>query len=124
MKRVIMKKLINTAVSACLLMGAHSAISCDYPNRVLIPNGNTASKDEMLEGQRAVKQYVGEMQAYLQCIEDEEAAARLTMEEMSAEDEEERERVFSKKYNAAVDEMERAAAQFNAERQAYLAQNQ
>lgn len=119
-----MKKLIKTVVSICLLMGTQSAISCDYPNRILIPNGNTASKDEMLEGQRAVKQYVSEMEAYLQCIEDEEAAARLTMEEMSAEDEEERERVFSKKYNAAVDEMERTAAQFNAEVQAYRAQSQ
>ena len=101
-----------------------AAFSCDYPTRILIPNGNTATKEDMLEGQRAVKQFVSEMETYLKCIEDEEAAARMTMESMTAEEEEERETVFNKKYNAAVDEMERTAAQFNAEVQAYKAQGQ
>jgi hypothetical protein len=119
-----MTRLIKTAVSIAFVFTAQAAIACDYPNRILIPNGNTATKEDMLEGQRAVKQFVTEMEAYLQCIEDEEAAARMSMVEMSPEEEEERETVFNKKYNAAVDEMERTAAQFNAEVQAYRAQGQ
>lgn len=119
-----MNRLIKTAISIGLVLGAQSAFSCDYPSRVLIPNGNTATKEDMLEGQRAVKQFVSEMEAYLKCIEDEEAASRMSMVEMTPEDEEERETVFNKKYNAAVDEMERTAAQFNAEVQAYRAQEQ
>ena len=119
-----MNRLIKTAVSIAFVFTAQAAIACDYPNRILIPNGNTATKEDMLEGQRAVKQFVTEMEAYLKCIEDEEAAARMSMVEMSPEEEEERETVFNKKYNAAVDEMERTAAQFNAEVQAYRAQGQ
>jgi len=117
-------KLIKTVVSICLVFAAQAAFSCDYPNRVLIPNGNTATKEDMLEGQRAVKQFVADMEVYLKCIEDEETAARNAIEEMTPEQEEERETVFNKKYNAAVDEMERTAAQFNAEVQAYRAQSQ
>ena len=54
--------------------------------------------------------------------EREETQAREAIADLQPEDEEEREEVFNKKYNAAVDEMERLAAQFNAEVQAYRAQ--
>ena len=43
------------------------------------------------------------------------------MGELAPEVEQEREDMLNKKYNAAVDEMERVAAQFNAEVQAYRA---
>lgn len=104
-----------------LLIGAQSALACDYPERVSIPNGTTASKEEMLEGQRGVKAYVANMETYLKCIVDEEKQARAAIEELSAEDEQQREDMLNKKYNAAVDEMERTAAQFNVEVQAYRA---
>ncbi len=99
-----------------------SAIACDYPDRIKIPNGNTATKEEMLEGQSGVKNYVAEMEAYLECIVEEEKIARDEMEGMKPEDEQEREDALNKKHDAAVDEMERLAAQFNAEVQAYRAQ--
>ena len=47
--------------------------------------------------------------------------ARAAVEELSPEDEQQREDMLNKKYNAAVDEMERLAAQFNVEVQAYRA---
>ena len=116
-----MKNLLRTACIATLFFGAQSALACDYPARVQIPNGTTATKDEMLEGQRGVKKFVTDMEAYLECIVDEERAIRMTMEELSPEDEQQREDMLNKKYNAAVDEMERVAAQFNVEVQAYKA---
>ena len=75
----------------------------------------------MLEGQRGVKTYVAAMEVYLECIVDEEKAAMAAMEDMQPEDEQQRADAMNKKYNAAVDEMERLAAQFNAEVQAYKA---
>ena len=117
-----MKKLTSITAGLWLLLGAQAAWSCDYPQRVLIPNGSTATQEEMLSGQRGVKEYVAAMEAYLECIVEEERVARDSMTELLPEDEQEREDMLNKKYNAAVDEMERLAAQFNAEVQAYRAQ--
>jgi hypothetical protein len=77
----------------------------------------------MLNGQRNVKNYVGEMEVYLDCIVEEEKVAVAAMDDLEPEVEQQREDMINKKYNAAVDEMERIAAQFNAEVQAYKAKN-
>lgn len=116
-----MDKFIKLICSVSLLFVAQSVLACDYPDRVQIPNGTTATKDEMLEGQRGVKAFVANMEVYLECIVNEEKMARAAIEEISPEDEQQREDMLNKKYNAAVDEMERLAAQFNVEVQAYRA---
>lgn len=116
-----MNKICKLCSALLLLIFAQSALACDYPNRILIPNGNTATKEEMLAGQQGVKKYVAEMETYLECIIEEEKAQRESMDELAPEVEQEREDILNKKYNAAVDEMERIAAQFNAEVQAYRA---
>ena len=118
-----MKKLSKITASLILLFGAQTVFACDYPTRVLVPNGNTATKEEMLNGQIGVKTYVTEMEVYLVCIIDEEKIARDALGNLEPEQEQEREDMVNKKYNAAVDEMERLAAQFNAEVQAYNAQD-
>jgi hypothetical protein len=116
-----MNKTIKLICSISVLFAAQSALACDYPDRVSIPNGTTATKEEMLEGQRGVKTFVANMEVYLACIVDEEKMARAAIEEISPEDEQQREDMLNKKYNAAVSEMERLAAQFNVEVQAYRA---
>jgi len=118
-----MKNFIKLICGIAVLFVAQSALACDYPNRIKIPNGTTATKEDMLEGQRGVKQFVADMQVYLECIVQEEKTARAAMENLSAEDEQQREDMLNKKYNAAVDEMERIAAQFNVEVQAYKAKS-
>ena len=90
---------------------------------MVVPNGTTATKDDMLAGQRGVKTFVTAIEVYLECIVDDEKQARASMEELSAVDEQQREDALNKKYNAAVDEMERLAAQFNVEVQAYRAKD-
>lgn len=116
-----MKNAIKLLCVLSVVFATQSAFSCEYPERVSIPNGTTATKEDMLEGQRGVKDYVATMQTYLECIVDEEKRARATIEDLSPEDEQQREDMLNKKYNAAVDEMERTAAQFNVEVQAYRA---
>ena len=119
-----MNKLIKAALITSFVIATQSALSCEYPERVLIPNGNTASKEEMVTGQRGVKKFVAEIEAYLECIVEEEKIARNEITDLQPEDEQEREDMLNKKYNAAVDEMERVAAQFNSEVQAYRAKTQ
>ena len=75
----------------------------------------------MIEGQRGVRKYVADMEIYMDCIVEEENQARETIADLAPETEQEREDILNKKYNAAVDEMERLDAQFNAEVQAYRA---
>ena len=119
-----MKRLIKIICSVSILFAAQTALACDYPDRVNIPNGGTATKDDMLTGQRDVKTYVTAMEVYLECIVEEEKVARAAIEDLQPEDEQQREDAMNKKYNAAVDEMERVAAQFNSEVQAYRAREE
>ena len=110
-------------LAVALLLASPLALACDYPNRVDIPNGNTATQDDMLASQKAVKSYMAEMEAYLECIEAEETEVRVGLGEMSDEDVSNRENAFNKKYNAAVAEMETVAARFNEEVRAYKAKS-
>ena len=82
-----MNNTIKFLCSVSLLFVAQSALSCDYPQRMVVPNGTTATKEDMLDGQRGVKTFVADMQVYLECIVDEEKQARAAIEELSAEDE-------------------------------------
>jgi len=118
-----MTRIIKLVCSVSILLVAQSALACDYPSRVLIPNGSTATKDDMLNGQRNVKTYVAAMEVYLECIVDKEKMAIGLLDDLEPEEEQQREDMMNKKYNAAVDEMERLAAQFNAEVQAYKAKD-
>lgn len=118
-----MKNLIKLICSVSVLFGMQSAFACDYPERVSVPNGTTATKEEMLEGQRGVKKFVASMETYLECIVEEEKMARARIEDLSAEDEQQREDMLTKKYNAGVDDMERLAAQYNVEVQAFRAKD-
>ena len=83
-----MNKLMNTAVSVALLFFAQGVLACDYPQRVdAVPDGNSATRDEMIAGKKSVQTYLGKMEEYLSCIEAEEAQAVIAMEfDASAED--------------------------------------
>ena len=118
-----MNELVRCVCCTSFLLVAQAGLACDYPKKAPIPNGSTASQEEMIEGQRGVKQYVADMEAYLECIVEEEKAARAKMEDLQPEDEQQREDLLTKKYNAAVDEMEQVAAKFNVEVQTFKARN-
>ena len=108
------------ALSVSLWAQAANA-ECSYPNRVDVPNGMglTATKEEMLSMRDNVVDYIAQLQEYQQCIEDEEKTARMAMDNLAPEDEQQRDDILNKKYNAAVDEMTRVEVLFNAELQAF-----
>jgi hypothetical protein len=116
------KKEFTAAIAATLLFVTPLAIACDYPARADVPNGAMASKDEMLDGQRSVKAYMAAMDEYLACIDQEEKDAVAALTEPSDDELASREAAITKKYNAAVEEMELTAARFNEEVRAYNAQ--
>ena len=117
-----MNKLMNTAVSVALLFFAQGVLACDYPQRVdAVPDGNSATRDEMIAGKKSVQTSLGKMEEYLSCIEAEEAQAVIAMGEIDDETKRQRKSTFDKKYNAAVEEMNLVAEQFNVQLRAFNA---
>jgi hypothetical protein len=111
----------SISIAAAILIFAPVAFACDYPNRAKIPNGATASTEQMLAGQKSVKEYMAAMDEYLACIDSEEKEAIESADGANDEELARRKVTTDKKYNAAVDEMELLAAQFNEEVRAYKA---
>src|SRR5210317_1048244 len=118
-----MNKTMKTVISVALVLIAQSAFACDYPERIDMPNGATASKDEMLAGQKGVKNYMATMETYLACIEAEEAQAVIELGEIDEETSRQREEMFNKKHNAAVEDMNLVAEEFNIQVRAYKAKS-
>lgn len=114
-----MKKIIKTVVFAVTLIAAPLALACDYPSRANIPDGSSATKEEMIEGQRGVKSYMGAMEEYLSCIEAAEQETVAGNGEADEEAKQQRIEMFNKKYNAAVEEMNLVAEEFNVQVRMY-----
>ncbi len=118
-----MKTRSKIAIATAILFIAPVAFACDYPNRANLPNGATASTEEMLAGQKSVKAYMAAMDVYLACIDTEEENSVAALVDASDDEIARREAAITKKYNAAVTEMELIAARFNEEVRAYKAQS-
>ncbi len=114
-----MNKLIKLAVSVALVSMASGALACDYPKRAAVPDGATSTKEEMIAGQKGVRDYMASMESYLSCIEAEEAAAVLELGNLDEKAKRQRADMFNKKYNAAVEEMNLVAEEFNLQVRAY-----
>lgn len=116
--------MIKTASAVAILSLSFPAIACNYPESAEVPNGSTATREEMLAGQQAVRDYIAAMEEYLACIEEEEQATLETLPDISDEERVNRERALTMKYNAAVEQMELIAARFNEEVRVYREQSE
>jgi hypothetical protein len=105
-----------------LLAAEASAAACTYPKAPSsIPDGATATLAEMVDGQKAVKQFTVDMDAYLKCVDEENppvaAGTKLTDEQKKAQDA--AQRMKDQKHNAAVADEEALAERFNAQIRAF-----
>jgi hypothetical protein len=89
--------------------------ACNYPAELHIPDGATATQEEITAASTGVKKYLADLEAYTACIDAE--AAALPVEQQT----EEAKALHVKRYNAAVDAMEASAAAFNAQLRAFKA---
>lgn len=119
-----MKKSTTIAIGCLLFMTAPLAFACDYPARPAIPDGSTASKDELLAAKEAVTNYLAGVDAYLTCIEDEEKAAVAELDNPDPDDLKRRDEMLSKKFDAANDEKALVGEEFNQQVRAYNAARQ
>jgi hypothetical protein len=123
-----MKAWIPLMLAFALGSAAHAQATCTYPRAPdHIPDGNTASKEEMIAGKNEVSRYNTEMNAYLDCIKLEIDAAtpkdpsKLSKDEKAKADEQQK--MLTQKNNAAVDELQAVVGKFNDQLKAYKAKH-
>lgn len=104
------------ALAGALVAGAAGA-ECVYPKAPTnTPDGATATKEEMVEGMKAMKTYNEEVTAYLSCLEM-EMNSRIEAVGADAPPDQvsQIKAIHTKRHNAAIDELEAHAARFNEE---------
>jgi len=110
----MIKTIITGTLLACLAAATASA-DCSYPKSPTgLPDGGTATQEEMLGGMKAIKEYNAQVTTYLECLESEmntriEAAGP----DAPADQVEQIKAIHNKRHNAAVEELESTAARFN-----------
>jgi hypothetical protein len=106
--------IYGLGLTALIASSAHAA--CENPDMVEVPDGATATMDDLLAVQASVKEYMESMEQYLACLnEGLEAAGEDAPAEFKT--------LMITRHNTAVTEMETIAAKFNEEVQAYRAAN-
>jgi hypothetical protein len=119
-----MTKTITIFAASLLLFAAQAAIACDYPARPSIPEGASASKDDLLAAKSSVQKYMEEVDAYLICIESAEKAAIAELDNPTEEELQRRDEMLNKRFDAANEEKALVGEQFNQQIRAYNAKVQ
>ena len=108
-----MKALLALAATA-LAAGAANA-DCPYPAPPdKLPDGATATLQDMLAGQKAVADYNKSVNEYVVCIDKEvDDAIAKAGDKIKPEQKADMQRVETQKHNAAIDQLQSVADRFN-----------
>ena len=119
-----MKVLYSIALIGALAAGDAYA-ACTYPPPpAKLPDGATASRDEMLAGKKLVTEFDKAIGEYNTCLQKEadEAIAKLAADDKEKDSKKtEIQKMADQKHNAAVEADEQVATQFNEQLRAYNA---
>ncbi len=118
----LMKNLTRIIAASALFALPALGLACEYPERPTLPDGGTASKDEMIAAQSAVKAFLAAIDEYLTCIEQEEKDAIAALDNPDEETIKRRDELLSKRFDAANEEKFLFGEQWNQQVRAYNAQ--
>jgi hypothetical protein len=120
-----MKAFLATAAACAALTVGPAYADCSYPTPpAKIPDGNTASMEEMVTAQKAIKEYDKAINAYMACIKLEfDAAVANGGEKLTPQQKADMGRVEVQKHNAAYDQLQSIATRFNEQVRAFKAKN-
>ena len=107
------------AVGCFLLLACSYTFACDYPARPAIPDGSTATRDQLMLAKEDVNTYLAGIDEYLTCIETDEKDAVDLLEDPDPEELKRRDDVLGKKFDAANDEKALVGEEFNLQVRAY-----
>lgn len=112
----------GTVLAGVLALATANA-DCTYPKAPTgLPDGATATQDEMVEGMKTIKEYNNQVTTYLNCLETEmNARIEAAGPDAPADQVEQIKAIHTKRHNAAVEELESNAARFNEQVKVYKA---
>ncbi|MGH8207546.1 MAG: hypothetical protein ACRETK_12300 [Steroidobacteraceae bacterium] len=113
-----MRAMLTVSLLVALAAGPAFADCSPPPDSVQIPDGSTATRDQIIAAQRAVKAYDSAVKDYGSCLQQEEnakVAAGGDKDKLNAK--------YAKLNNEQVDKVTKVAAKFNDELRAYKAKN-
>jgi hypothetical protein len=113
------------AITALAALAGPVYADCSYPPPpAKLPDGNSATMDEMLEAKKAVTQYNKDINAYVACIKlEHETAVTNAGDKLTPEQKADMEKMEVQKNNAAVDQLQSIADRFNEQVRIYKAKN-
>ena len=117
-------KVLLAMVFAAALTGPVYA-DCPYPAApAKLPDGATATLEDMLAGQKAVQEYSKAINEYNACI-DKALDAQIAQggDKLKPEQKADMQRVEAQKHNAAVDQLQSIADRFNEQVKIFKAKN-
>lgn len=108
-----MKALL--AITALAALAGPVYADCSYPPPpAKLPDGNSATMQEMLAGKNAVTQYNKDINAYVACIKlEHETAVTTAGDKLTPQQKADMEKMEVQKNNAAVDQLQSIADRFN-----------
>jgi hypothetical protein len=122
-----MKAWISLTLVFVLGLASRAHATCSYPQSPSTPpNGNTATKDEMIAAKHDFDRYNGEMTAYLDCLNLEIDAAPKDQSKMTPDEKKkavQEAKILVQKHNAAFDELQAVVGRFNEQVKAFKAKN-
>ena len=109
-----MKALFAMALTTALTAAPVRA-DCPYPAAPdKLPNGSSATLEEMVAGQKAVRAYDKAINDYVSCIDHElEAAIAKGGDQLKPQQKADMQHVEAQKHNAAIDQLQNIADRFN-----------
>ncbi|MGC1729997.1 MAG: hypothetical protein WA747_11550 [Steroidobacteraceae bacterium] len=116
-------KMLHATAAVALLAAGTAYADCPYPSTPdKIPDGATATLDEMLAGQKAINTYNKAVNDYVACIDkqlDDDTAKQ--GDKLKPQQKSEMQRVEAQKHNAAIDQLQSIADRFNEQVKAFKA---
>ena len=122
-----MKAWIPLTLVFAFGLAAHAHATCSYPQSpAKPPDGNTASRDEMVAAKKDFDRYNGEMNVYLDCLNLEMDAAPKDLSKLSPDEKKKADqeaKILVQRHNAAVDELQAVVGRFNEQLKIFKAKN-
>jgi hypothetical protein len=108
-------KMLPALAAAVTLASAAAHADCPYPAPPdKIPDGATATLQDMLAGQKSMNEYNKAVADYVACIDKQlDDAVAQGGDKLKPEQKADMTRVETQKHNAAIDQLQSVAARFN-----------
>jgi len=113
------------SITALVALAGPVYADCTYPPPPSkLPDGNTATMQEMMTAKAAVTQYNKDINSYVACIKlEHETAVSNAGDKITPEQKAQMDKIEVQKNNAAVDQLQSVAERFNEQVRIYKAKN-